>query len=121
MSTWESQELPVLRALATHFAADDAAPAGVPEIAAASGLERQQVDEVLRVLAEAKPPYVVGTQMTHSAMQPTVSGLTERAYHELEHAAYKEAEGGAVGKGGRRQKQKTPPVRGPLPPGALSS
>jgi len=120
MSTWETQEVPVLRALAMHFAVPGALPPTAPEIAAVCGLERQQVDEALRVVAEAKPPYVVGTQMTHPQLRPTVSGLTERAHHELEHAAYKKEAERSSGRGSRRR-QKPPPVRGPLPPGALSS
>jgi hypothetical protein len=89
MSTWETQELPVLRALAVHFAKRGARPASARTIGAATSMPESVVIEVLRVLAESRPPYIEGRQLVHGDGPPRVTGLTERARHELDHLADK--------------------------------
>jgi hypothetical protein len=112
MSTWETQELPVLRALATHFTKPRARPASMRTIASATGLPEAAVRASIRVLAEAKPPYIEGRQLIHSDGPPRVTGLTERASHELDHLAVKadlEREPGGSGRIRRNV---------PVPPGS---
>jgi len=86
MSAWETQELPVLRALAAHFAEPDAGPAEVSDLARATGLSEESVVEALGVLSGARPPYVLGQQMGAMPGLPRITGLTDRALRELEHA-----------------------------------
>lgn len=115
MSTWETQELPVLRALAVHFAKRRARPASVRAIATATGMPEPVVIEVLRVLAESRPPYIEGRQLVHGDGRPRVTGLTERAHHELDHLADKEdLKGGPEGQARIRRRRVVPPGGSPL-------
>jgi hypothetical protein len=84
MSAWETQELPVLRALAKHFADSAAPPAEVGDIATASGLGEDTVVEVLGVLSASRPPYVEGYALGAMEGAPRVTALTDRARRELE-------------------------------------
>jgi hypothetical protein len=87
MSTWETRELPVLEALASHFADPKARPVDPAALAEESGLPEKDVAEALRVLSQARPPYVVGVQLGQtSAGEPQVTGLTDRAWTEMGHA-----------------------------------
>lgn len=111
MSTWETHELPVLRVLAEHFSEPGAAPLKTNQIVARVGFDEPVVKRVLRVLSESRPPYVLGVQQ--DAGPVLVTGLTDRAQHELEQADLKdEAQG--------RTAENPPRRRGPLPPGALA-
>jgi hypothetical protein len=112
MSTWESQELPVLRAIADHFARSHAKPMSVRSIAIATGLPTKVVKDVLRVLAEGRPPYIEGSQLIKAGGRtPRVTALTERALHELDHIAVKEELERGSGDNGHFHR------RGPFPPG----
>ena len=84
MSAWETQELPVLRALAAHFTGPKATPVVPAEIGKAAGLSEDTVNEVLGVLAKARPPYVEGDLLGSPAQPRRVTGLTDRARRELE-------------------------------------
>jgi hypothetical protein len=87
MSAWETQELPVLRALDVHFAKEGAGAAQLDQIVADSGLGEDTVLEVLHVLAAARPPYVEGYGLgatLRELEEPRVTALTDRARRELE-------------------------------------
>jgi hypothetical protein len=58
-------------------------------IASAAGLPESAVRAAIRVLAEAKPPYIEGRQLVHGDGPSRVTGLTERASDELDHLAVK--------------------------------
>ncbi len=114
MSTWETHELPVLRALVGHFGAADALPVPAQRIAELTGLEQGDVVAVLRRLSEAKPPYILGVQrLSGTSAAMIVAGVTDRTYHELEqddinHQLAADAD------------ERLPQRRQPLPPGAVA-
>ena len=103
----------MLRVLADHFARSHAKPVSVRRIVAASGLPTATVKQALRVLAEARPPYVQGSQLGRFGGRPRVTALTERAIHELDHLAVKEELERGTGADGHFH------WRGPLPPGGV--
>ncbi len=112
MSTWETDELPVLRLLAEHFGGAGAAPLNAIDIAERAGMDEDAVMSVLRRLSEAKPPYVLGVQRMLGTRAPAVTGITERAWRELEQDDI------------RRQADadREVPIRGQaLPPGAFNT
>ncbi len=87
MSAWETQELPVLRALSAHFAKQPTGGVELKEIVTESGLGEDTVLEVLHGLAAARPPYLEGYGLGATVRQlhePRVTALTDRARRELE-------------------------------------
>ncbi len=111
MSTWETQELPVLRALTAHFAIAGARSLAASDIAERTGLDERVVTAVLRRLSEAKPPYVLGLQRLQGASGQVVTGVTERTLHELEQDD--------INAKLATRAEEVPQRRQPLPPGAL--
>ena len=86
MSCWEDHELPVLRAIAACLASSgDDEGVSVAELAAATGFVERDVNEALRVLAEARGPYVSGNFLLQpTSGQPVITALTDRARCELD-------------------------------------
>jgi hypothetical protein len=85
MSSWETTELPVLRAI--RDLTRQRAPITVGRIEQRSGLGADEVRESLRRLAESHPPYVTGTSLLVGdgvvGTDATVTGLTPRAEDAL--------------------------------------
>lgn len=104
MSTWETRELPVLRAIAAHFTVPDATPVDLATLAARVRLPEAEIREALVLLTQSRPPYVQGVQQGNDAPLQ-VTGLTGRALDELGHLD-------AVSDPSRTR------PRGPRPPGA---
>ncbi|HSK26979.1 MAG TPA: hypothetical protein VK894_08730 [Jiangellales bacterium] len=112
MSSWETRELPVLRAARTLLEVGGA-EATADDLARATGFTRAEVDASLRVLAEAKGPYVTGHGLLAADGDATVTALTPRAEQELTKADYAaECE--------QSDEPASVPAPGhPMPPGAL--
>lgn len=85
MSTWETTELPVLHAVRDIAAQHDQIT--VSRLSRKTGLSPDEVKESLRRLAEARPPYITGTNILVGdgvvGRRPTVTGLTPRAEDAL--------------------------------------
>ena len=112
MSSWETRELPVLRAAERLLSARHAevTPA---DLARATGFTEAEVVASLRVLAEARGPYVTGHGLLAADGEAAVTALTARAEQELARADYAEARARSAEPG-----SVSPPGH-PLPPGAL--
>ena len=111
MSSWETREVPVLRAVRDLLAGGRDASVG--SVGRSLGLGAPAVAESLRVLAEAHPPYVAGQGLLASDGDARVTALTPRAEEALAMADYAE----------RCRASDDPatvrPPAGPLPPGAV--
>jgi hypothetical protein len=112
MSSWETRELPVLRA-AERLLAKGRAEVTTADLTRATGLSEADVTASLRVLAEARGPYVSGHSLLAADGEAAVTELTARAEQELARADYAEA----------RERSDEPdsvsPPGHPMPPGAI--
>ena len=112
MSSWETRELPVLRA-AERLLAGSRKEVTAADLSRATGLSEPDVTASLRVLAEARGPYVSGHSLLSADGEAAVTELTARAEEVLARADYAEA----------RERSDEPdsvsPPDHPLPPGAL--
>lgn len=88
MSSWETRELPLLRAIEARSKRRGRAKRplriSVPELAADTGFSEAEVSDSLRVLAEAHGPYITGENLLHAESESYVTGLTDRARVELD-------------------------------------
>lgn len=96
MSTWETRELPLLRAIAAQLSGEQPGGRGkgtrrratngvtVTQLTKATGFSKDEVLASLRVLAESHGPYITGRLLVHSERDTAVTGLTERARIELD-------------------------------------
>lgn len=93
MSTWETRELPVLRAIEARLASGAGRGHGVTvaQMAKDTGMSAGDIESALRILAEAHGPYVSGTGLVGAAGEPVVTSLTERAISEIRHDDTKQA------------------------------
>ncbi|HSK57153.1 MAG TPA: hypothetical protein VK908_18045 [Jiangellales bacterium] len=112
MSSWETRELPVLRA-AQRLLADGGTEVTATDLSRATGLPEDDVVASLRVLAEAHGPYVTGHGLLAAHGEPAITELTSRAEQEIARADYTQA----------RERSDEPgsvPIPGhPMPPGAV--
>lgn len=112
MSSWETRELPVLRA-AQRLLTEGRAEVTAADLTRATGLTETDVAASLRVLAEAHGPYVTGHGLLAAAGEAAITEVTPRAEQEIARADYVEA----------RERSDEPdtvsPPDHPLPPGAL--
>jgi hypothetical protein len=85
VSTWETTELPVLRAV--RAITEQRGQISVARISRETGLRSDDVRASLRRLAEARPPYITGTNILVGdgvvGGRPSITGLTPRAEDAL--------------------------------------
>lgn len=82
-STWESRELPILRALVGLFDSIEMVDGSLAAVVTATGLPDDDVKRGLKALMTASPPYIEARATSQTSYPMRVLGVTERARREI--------------------------------------
>jgi hypothetical protein len=77
--TWARRDLPVLDAIVSVFDKPDRYQMRMPELVGLCRLPEGEVQAALRVLANATPPYISGTEVSGLTYPVIITDVTERA------------------------------------------